>query len=377
MKKKIVCLLMGIMVMGLVGCADKTEQAAEPETQTVSEETKDETEETEKLALSELNIEEFVVLNDYKNMTVEASREAVTDEAIEEYINTSILTSYPITDRAVCEGDTVTIDFEGKKDGVAFEGGTSTGYELEIGSHSFIDGFEDGLIGVMPGETVDLDLTFPENYPSEDLAGQAVVFTVTVHNILADTDYENVTVEAMQAMQLTFADKEELWAEGARQLEERYEDAYQQTVANAAIMKALEESTIESVPAYLVEDEVNSYIEYMEMVAPYYLGTDLETYLQSSEGLTMDEYRDILYLEVEEQVKQTMIIQAIANAEGMQATQEEILAAAEEYCTSMGTTVEEAFPDGVDEAEFATYVATQKVLEYLQSNVKVVDALTE
>ena len=69
--------------------------------------------------------------------------------------------------------------------------------------------------------------------------------------------------------------------------------------------------------------------------------------------------------------------QAIANAEGMQATQEEILAAAEEYCTSMGTTVEEAFPDGVDEAEFATYVATQKVLEYLQSNVKVVDALTE
>ena len=89
-------------------------------------------------------------------------------------------------------GDTVNIDFEGKKDGVAFDGGTSQGYNLTIGSGSFIDGFEDGLIGVNVGDTVDLNLTFPEGYQNADLAGQDVVFTVTVNFICASNSSEMV-----------------------------------------------------------------------------------------------------------------------------------------------------------------------------------------
>ena len=85
---------------------------------------------------------------------------------------------------AIKNGDTAQIDYEGKLNGVAFEGGTAKNYSLVIGSHSFIDGFESGLIGVKSGETVDLNLTFPENYQSADLAGKAVVFTVTVNKVV-------------------------------------------------------------------------------------------------------------------------------------------------------------------------------------------------
>ena len=115
---------------------------------------------------------------------MQAAKTEVTDEVIENYINGNMLTTYPITDRAVEDGDLVTIDYVGKKDGEAFSGGSAEGYQLKIGSNTFIDGFEEGLIGVMPGDTVDLDLTFPESYSrNQDLAGQAVVFTVTLDKI--------------------------------------------------------------------------------------------------------------------------------------------------------------------------------------------------
>mgnify|MGYP000361561996 FL=1 len=110
----------------------------------------------------------------------------VTDTDVEDSINSTLQTKSTqndITDRPAQEGDVVTIDYEGKKDGVAFDGGTAQDQQLELGSGSFIDGFEDGIVGHNIGETFDLNLTFPEDYKSEDLAGQAVVFTVTLDKI--------------------------------------------------------------------------------------------------------------------------------------------------------------------------------------------------
>jgi len=125
-------------------------------------------------------------------MTVTVYKPEAEDEDIEQYINDALLKGY-ITDRAVENGDVVNLDYEGKKDGVAFEGGTAKGYDLEIGSGLFIPGFEEKLVGVMPGETVDLDLTFPEGYDEPSLAGQPVVFTVTVNGIAESISYADVT----------------------------------------------------------------------------------------------------------------------------------------------------------------------------------------
>lgn len=130
----------------------------------------------------DLNIFDYVDLGDYKGIELTKSITKVTDDEVTNEMESKAveLTGSDVT---VEDGDTAIIDFVGKLNGVAFDGGTASNYELEIGSGSFIDGFEDGLIGVKKGDTVDLNLTFPESYPSTELAGKDVVFTVTVNGV--------------------------------------------------------------------------------------------------------------------------------------------------------------------------------------------------
>ena len=131
-----------------------------------------------------------VKLGKYKGIDLSIDKVEVTDEEVDAQVN-SILASNPnsqdITDRAVENGDIANIDYEGKKDGVAFDGGTAKGYDLHIGSGSFIPGFEDGVVGMKIGETKDIKLTFPEDYQSTELAGKEVVFTVKVNSIKVET----------------------------------------------------------------------------------------------------------------------------------------------------------------------------------------------
>lgn len=131
-----------------------------------------------------------VKLGKYKGIDLSIDKVEVTDEEVDAQVD-SILASSPnsqdITDRAVENGDVANIDYEGKKDGVAFDGGTAKGYDLHIGSGSFIPGFEDGVVGMKIGETKDIKLTFPEDYQSTELAGKGVVFTVKVNSIKVET----------------------------------------------------------------------------------------------------------------------------------------------------------------------------------------------
>lgn len=156
--------------------------------------------------LNQMKVEKYVTLGDYQNLSVTVDAAAVDDTELAALVNSVYVDNVTaenggIVDRAVETGDTVIIDYEGKKDGVAFEGGTAQEASLTIGSGRFIDGFEDGLIGVKPGETVDLNLTFPESYGNAELAGQPVVFTVTVHFIrpaeVAPEDMEDAVVASM------------------------------------------------------------------------------------------------------------------------------------------------------------------------------------
>mgnify|MGYP002472014176 CR=1 FL=1 len=130
----------------------------------------------EENALRDLKTDTYVTLCDYQNLSISVEPVAVTDEerdlgVMEAYSRFSTLENSGITDRAAADGDTVNIDYVGKMGGEAFDGGTATGAFLVLGSGSYIDGFEDGLMGVRPGETVELDLKFPENYGNTKLAG--------------------------------------------------------------------------------------------------------------------------------------------------------------------------------------------------------------
>ena len=129
------------------------------------------------------DVSKYVTIGQYKGLSLDNTVEAVTDDAVEGRVEQELQNkAEEVTEGSVQEGDIVTINYVGTKDGVAFDGGTANNYELTIGSGTFIDGFEDGIIGMKKGETKDLDLTFPEEYSAEDLAGQEVTFKVTLQS---------------------------------------------------------------------------------------------------------------------------------------------------------------------------------------------------
>lgn len=372
MKKKLALVCMaGVLVLSVSACGGK--KAVSEETQTDSVETtqdasegtvaEEETESTsteiervsdrpDYVGLQDIDINDYVELADYKNMKVSAEKPDVSDETIEEYINSELLVGN-ITDRAVQEGDVADIDFEGKKDGVAFDGGTAQGYKLSIGSGSFIPGFEDGLVGVMPGETVDLNLTFPENYPSEDLAGQEVVFTVTVNSIQGSAQYADVTVDEMKSMGLSYKTKEEVWEAGKKVIEENANQAFVANSQNAILDVLVEKSKVSSIPELLVEEQVQNYNLYMESMAQAY-GMDLES-MVGAYGKTMDEYNAEINEMCSKTMETYMILEAVARAEGIEITDAMIREKAAEEAAEYAYESAEAL---IEEVGYSTYRMT-------------------
>ena len=385
MKKKLVMMCMaGVVAISLCACGgkNKTEDAANTNETTVqTQEAAEgaETQETEVkvserpdyVALEDLETDDYVTLPDYASMTVQAEKPEVTDEAIEKYINRNILTSYSVTDRAVAEGDAVTIDYVGKKDDVAFEGGTDEGYVLNIGSHTFIDGFEEGLIGVMPGETVDLNLTFPEDYVKEELAGADVVFTVTVQDIQESTDYKNVTKEQLALMGIEYTSKEDIWEDAKKSVEENSQATYEANIQNAILEKLLTDSKFTSVPEYLVEEEVQNYNTYMETLAMGVYGCDLETFITNGYGLTMEEYNEQMMQICQDTIKQYLIMEAIARAEGIEVTEDMIKENAEKEAVEYGYESADTMIDEVGKTTYRMYILQGMVIDKLMDLVKV------
>ena len=189
MKKKIAVLLLSMSMLCFVaGCSDREETDTENAVQEAEEESVVNSEGLV-VAVDVDDLENYITLGEYQNLTVEESPvEETTDEDVDAYIERQMIGNYsPVEvteDRPVQENDTVNIDYAGYQDGEAFDGGTAQDQNLRIGSGSYIEGFEDGLIGHRKGETVTLNLTFPEDYePNPDLAGQPVVFEVTINSI--------------------------------------------------------------------------------------------------------------------------------------------------------------------------------------------------
>lgn len=396
MKKKFVLMCMtGMMVLGMCACGEKKtgqDQPSQVETETadaaLSEEDTDSgssTEpETEKVSdrpdyvgFQDLDIEKHVTLADYKNMKVSVAKPAVDDAAIESYVN-SVLLVGNITSRAVREGDVADIDFVGKKDGEAFEGGSGSGYKLGIGSGSFIPGFEDGLVGVMPGETVDLNLTFPEKYKQNpDLAGQEVTFTVTVNSIQGSAEYATVTEDEMKEMGLAYQTKEEVWEAGKKAVEENADETFAANSKNAIVQKLVEESEIHSIPEYLVEEEAQNYNNYMSSLSQAMYGMGLEDFVAGAYQMTMEQYNEQLSEMCTEVVRQYLVMEAVARAEGIAITDELIHekadAEAAEYGYSSGDVL-------IDEVGFATYrmsIVQDKVTERLLEIIDVEEDTTQ
>ena len=322
------------------------------------------------VGFQDLDIDKYVTLGDYKKMKVTAARPKVNEEAIENYINTRLLVG-TITNRPVKEGDVVDIDYVGKKDGVAFDGGTASGYKLSIGSGGFIPGFEDGLIGVETGETVDLNLTFPDNYRNATMAGEEVVFTVTVNGIEGAAEYATVTPKEMAEMGLSYKTKEEVWEAGKRAMEENAEETYAANAKSAVVRKVVEESTIESVPEYLIEEEAQNYNHYIESLAKSMYNMDLETFVTNAYGVTMEQYNLEMNEMFTDTVRQYLVMEAIARAEKMEITEEMIAKKADEEATEYGYASGDALIADVGFATYRMSIVQNMVIERLMEVVTV------
>ncbi|MDE7273489.1 MAG: FKBP-type peptidyl-prolyl cis-trans isomerase [Lachnospiraceae bacterium] len=329
------------------------------------------------IGLQDLDIDAYVSLADYKNMKVSVARPEVDDESILQYIDGKLLAG-SITNRAVQEGDVADIDFVGKRDGVAFDGGSASGFKLTIGSGQFIPGFEDGLVGVMPGDTVDLNLTFPEGYQqSAELAGQEVVFTVTVNSIAFSAAYATVTPEELEALGLPYTSKEEVWEAGTKEVENYAEETFAANAKTAIVQKLVAESEVQSIPEYFVEEEAQNYNLYMETFIKAMFDMDVDTYIRMVYSITPDEFYRQMNEVHTETIRQYMVMEALARAEGIEVTEEMINEKADEEAAEYGYASGQELIDSVGFTTYRMSIVREKVIERLMEIVSVEEEETQ
>ena len=328
MKKLVLVLMAGVMGAALLagcGSSKKDETAAEATTESVQEQiTVDYSAGlNEDGTLANVNAADYVTVCQYMNLEVPKDQVAVTKDEIQQQIDSllsSHMTENEITDREIEDGDTVNIDYEGTIDGTAFDGGTAQGQRLTIGSGTFIDNFEEQLVGKKPGEEVDVTVTFPKDYAQTDLAGKEAVFKVKINSII-----ETVTPELTDE----FVKENYEAAQGAatvKELKKKIKTQLQDNkYTNYLWNYLLENSTFKEIPADVVNPFVDVYINSMKSQLAMY-GYNFEDYLKSQNIESEDALKEKYYSTAEESVKVYLIADAIAKEQNLQATDDDIKA---------------------------------------------------
>lgn len=321
--------------------------------------------------LSEIKASDYVTLGEYKGIEVTQPEPEVTDEYVDsyiEYLRSQRAVAVEVTDRTtVQEGDTVNIDYTGYRDGVAFEGGTAQGDSLTIGSGRFIDGFEEGLIGTSVGETVTLELTFPDNYTNAELAGAAVTFDVTVNSISVSETPE-LTDELVQ----------EFGIEECSTVEELrtyvydvfYEEAvgmYEDAIASDITQAVMANSIFSEPPEKMVQRYQDVLLESMTAQASSY-GVNLDTFMMNYYGMDTESYMAIFQEDAVTMAQQYIMFQAIADAEGLNPTKDEIAQKMEEEALEFGYESVDAFKEEVGEEVYYEYLISETAMEFLKEN---------
>ena len=265
-----------------------------------------------------------VKLGAYKDLevSVEASKE-VTDEEVDAKLENERrnLAELVVKEGAAENGDTVVIDFVGSVDGVEFDGGKGENHSLELGSGQFIPGFEDQLVGAKAGDEVEVKVTFPEDYQASDLAGKAAVFVTKVNEVKAK-EVPALDDELAKDLDDEVDTLDELKAKYRKELEAAKEIAYDDAVEGAALDLAVENAEIVELPAEMVEDEVHRAMnEFMGNMQRQ--GISPEMYFQIT-GTTQEDLHKQYEADADKRVKTNLVIEAVAAAEGFDATEEEI-----------------------------------------------------
>lgn len=265
-----------------------------------------------------------VKLGDYKDLSVEVDvSKEVSDEEVDAKVERerNNLAELTVKDGEAAQGDTVVIDFVGSVDGVEFDGGKGDNFSLELGSGQFIPGFEEQLVGSKAGQTVDVNVTFPEDYQAEDLAGKDAKFVTTIHEVKTK-EVPALDDELAKDIDDEVETLDELKAKYRKELESAKEIAFDDAVEGVAIELAVANAEIVELPEEMVHDEVHRAMnEFMGNMQRQ--GISPEMYFQLT-GTTEEDLHKQYQADADKRVKTNLVIEAIAAAEGFEATDEEI-----------------------------------------------------
>lgn len=319
----------------------------------------------------EVFVKPDVTLGEYKGVSVKKETTVVSDVEVDARVEeerNKQATEIQVEDRAVIEGDTVNLDYAGTVDGVAFAGGTAQDQTLKIGSGSFIPGFEEQMIGMNIGEEKDLQVTFPEKYHAEELAGKAAVFHVKVNSI---TETQLPALDDDFAKDISeFDTLEEYKADIRAKLEAQAAEKDNNNFTNAVIEKVLENATVE-IPEAMIERQIDSMMRDFE----YRLmgnGLKLDDFLKYT-GSDMKAFRENYRGQAEKSVKAHLVLEAIEKAEAIDATQEQIDKQLEAFAAQTGKTVEE-FKASLSESDIEYFKADairDNCVKFLADNAKI------
>lgn len=323
------------------------------------------------IAKFEVVVKPEVKLGDYKSIEIEKVEYNVTDEHIEEELrivqerNARILDA---GDRPVKEGDILTIDYAGFIDGEQFPGGTAEGQQLEIGSGQFIPGFEDQLVGKNKGEEVEITVTFPEDYHVEDLKGKEATFKVKIHEI---KEKELPELDDEFAKDVSEFDTLEEYKQSIRErLEKDFKHKEEIDNENNLLEKVMEICEVD-IPDVMIENQLENELKEFDFRMRMQ-GLNLEQYLQFT-NTTLDSLKAQLMPMAAKRVKGDLVLEAIAKAENIEVSEEDIDKELEKMAESYGQENKEGFIENMKKGDLSfmnTPILNEKVIELLKANAK-------
>lgn len=368
MKRKLCIAMLALCVaVAAAGCGGKEKTSVSGSSSGSGNEDSSEILKGRIVSVSDKEIKKYVKLGKYKGIEVDKTIQEVTEDDIDMQIDGMLsMSAEEVKDpeTKVADGDIVNIDFVGKKDGKAFDGGSYEGYELTIGSGQFIDGFEDGLIGAKKGETKDLNLTFPEEYGNEELNGADVVFTVSVNSIKRVPELTEEWVKANTENKTI----EEYRESVKKDLEKSNQAMADSSVKNTAWDQVIEASEIKEYPD---EDLKAAIKEYNDSLSDYadQMGQSVEDFLKS-QNMTQKQIDEESQQYAENKIKQSLTLQAIMDEEGFDLSDEEMKKTAEEMEKDYEMSLKE-LSDQFGEAAVRENVALARVMDFIVDNAKI------
>lgn len=318
---------------------------------------------------AEVAVKPEVTLGKYKGVTVTKIDTSVTDEEVDAEVETQRNNNARTVsvERPIENGDTAVIDFEGFVDDVAFEGGKGENYDLEIGSHSFIDTFEDQLVGKVAGDDVDVQVTFPEQYQAEELAGKPALFKVKIHEVKAKELPELDDEFAQDVSEFdTLAEYKE---DVKKKLTERKEADAHRTKEDEAIAKIIDDAKMD-IPEAMIDNQVNSMInDFANNMMQQ--GLSMEQYMQFT-GMTMDKFKEQVRPDAVKRIQSSLVLEQIAKDENLEVTDADVEAEVEKMAAAYGMEVDK-IKDYIQDAEKESMkkdIAIEKAVSFIMDNVK-------